>query len=211
MENVTHNTLPPMDYARDTVNAWLTEFPVALRLLTSLPSLGDDCKVELQEDLSRQKHSLSIKNLQRLTRYHRLASEISASAVEKKTEENVRNFYYVGTLLTHEKDPSKLSALARFLGSSSTSALRSEVATRDSMALFFKLEDFMHVPDSQAHPSGNWFAVHKSGQALIRPHQSFLNCENFWALKRERRLARQDTGELQWRLEDFQRNAKGTA
>jgi len=66
----------------------------------------------------------------------------------------------------------------------------------------------MHVPDSQAHPSGNWFAVHESGQALIRPHQSFLNCENFWALKRERRLARQDTGELQWSLEDFQRNAK---
>ena len=63
MENVTHNTLPPMDYARDTVNAWLTEFPVSLRLLSSLPNLGDDCKVELQEDLFRQTHSISIKNL----------------------------------------------------------------------------------------------------------------------------------------------------
>ena len=35
-----------------------------------------------------------------------------------------------------------------------------------------------------------------------------MDCEIFWALRRERRLARKDTGELQWGLEDFQRNAK---
>ena len=37
---------------------------------------------------------------------------------------------------------------------------------------------------------------------------SYMECEKFWSLARERKLARKDTAELCWRLEDFQRNAK---
>ena len=62
MGHVTHNTLPLMDYDRDAVNAWLSEFPIVLRLKSSSPTLSDNCEVELQDEVFRQTYSISIKD-----------------------------------------------------------------------------------------------------------------------------------------------------
>ena len=206
-EQVTHNTLPTMDYDRHAVNAWLTEFPIQLQVKSSSATLSDNCHVELQDVLLRQTHSITIKDLKKLTSYHKLASEIAAASATA-TPTKVCNFFYVGTLLTHESDVHKLAVMLRFLKSSSMGAGRSPLSSQDKKALSFNLADFMHVPESQFHNSGNWIAAFKSGGINVRKHQSYTDCEAFWSLRRERRLTRRGTGELEWRLDDFHRNAK---
>jgi hypothetical protein len=108
----------------------------------------------------------------------------------------------------HEQAPAQSSALARFFASASARTERVQVSLQDEVATFFKLADYMHVPASQGHSSGGWLVEYKSGKSDIRQHLSFMDCEKFWPLARERKLARRDTAELCWRLEDFQRNAK---
>ena len=84
MEDVKHNTLPLKDYAINAVNAWLTEFPIFLQLKSASPTFSDNCQVELQDELLQQTHSISIKDLKRLTGYHKLASEIATATAAKK-------------------------------------------------------------------------------------------------------------------------------
>ena len=161
-----------MDSGIEAVKAWLTEFPIFLRLKSAFPILDNHCQVELQDDLAQQTHSISIRDLKRLTTYHKLASEIATMATAEEPD-SICNFFYIGTLMTHENDPAKLAVLLRFLRNSSTGELRSHLSPQNQTALPFKLADFMHVPDSQSHPSGNWLIVLKSGKMSVRPHRSY--------------------------------------
>ena len=68
----------------DAVNAWLTEFPIFLQLKSASPTFSDNCQVELQDEILQQTHSISIKDLKRLTSYHKLASEIATATAAKK-------------------------------------------------------------------------------------------------------------------------------
>jgi hypothetical protein len=208
MENVRHNTLPPMDFVRDTVQAWLQEIPMSLRLTSSSPKLADDCSIELESELFHQKHSMSIKDLRELVKYHRHALEISEALIGPNLERTVRNFFYIGVLPKNNEEPATLARLARFLATSSARAMPVQVCLQKQIASFFSLEDYMHVPAAQVHTSGNWLVEKTSGTTQLRKRQSFVDFEKMWALRKERRLAREDTAELHWRLTDFQRNAK---
>ena len=148
------------------------------------PAFSDSCQVELHNDLLQQTHSISIRDLKRLATYHKLASEI---ATMDTTEEpnSICNFFYIGTLLSHEEDPTKLAILLRFLRNTSPGELRSHLST----GLTFKLADFMHVPDSQTDPSGNWLIVFKSGRMSVRPHRSYVDCKQFYKVEYKRRKA----------------------
>ena len=68
----------------------------------------------------------------------------------------------------------------------------------------FNLADYMHVPDGQARI---WLWETNAAQTQARK-MSLTDCENFFAVWRERRkLARRDTAEIIWKLEDFHRHA----
>ena len=142
--------------------------PILLRITT----LNARCQVELQNDLLRQTHSISIRDLKRLTTYHKLASEIAAMATAEEPD-SICNFFYIGTLLTHEKEPAKLALLHRFFTNYPTYKLQSHLSSHEQTALPFKLSDFMHVPDRQTLPSGNWLVVFKSGRTSVRSHTSY--------------------------------------
>ena len=176
METVTHDSLPLMVYDIDTVRAWLSKFPISLRLKSSSPTHTDHCQVEIQDEFLQQTHSISIKDLKRLTSYHKLASEI-ATATAAKNNDLIRNFFYIGTLLTRENDPSKLAIMLRFFRNSSAGRLHSDLSSQNNTALPFKLADFMHVPDSQTDPSGNWLIVFKSGKIRVQTRKSHRDCE----------------------------------
>ena len=204
-EMVRHNYLPPLDYVRNVVQSWLSEIPIPLQLLSSSPRLSDDSQVELQDDCFGQKHSILIRDLRTLVRYHKLASKISASSDKR----NITNIFYAGRLPKHEKEPDKCSALARFIAccfSAHASSVRTSL--QKQVATFFTLAEYMHVPASQGHSSGSWLVDRNPGKAEMRSKLSFMECEKFWVLSRERKIDRKDTAELCWRLEDFQRKAK---
>ena len=205
MGNVTHNTLPLMDYDRDAVNAWLSEFPIVLRLKSSSPTRGFhlSCEVELQDEVFRQTYSISIRDLKRLTCYHRRASEIAAGAADFETGYTLRNCFYIGKLLWNEKNNSTKMAILFRLFTKSSGRLNRE----GQEILAFKLADFMHLPDSQSHSTGNWLTEHTSGKIGVSCG-SFTDCEKFYAIRRERRLTKSLSGELEWKLSDFQRIAK---
>ena len=154
MENVTHNKLPQMNYTSDDVHSWLTEFPIFLQLKSSSTTFSDTCRVELQDELLQQTHSMSIKDLKRLSGYHQLASDV-------EEHDLICNYFYIGTLLTHDDDPSKLDDMLRFFRNCSMGKLHSHSSSQDQTALPFKIADFMHVPDNQSHPSGNWLVMFK--------------------------------------------------
>ena len=179
MQNVTHDTFPLMVYDIDTVKAWLSKFPILLRLKSSSPTHFDHCQVEIQDEFLQQTHSISIRDLKRLTNYHKLATEIVTAAVAKETDE-IYSFYYIGTLLTHENDPAKLAVMHRFFTNPSTSKLHSHLSSQEQTALPFKLADFMHVPDRQTLSSGNWLMVFKSGGMSVRSHTGYNEFEKLY-------------------------------
>ena len=195
METVTHDTSLLMVCDIDTVRAWLSQFPISLRLKSSSPTHFDHCQVEIQDKFLQQTHSISIRDLKRLTNYHKLAAEIVTATVAKEADE-IYDFYYIGTLLTHEKDPSKLAVMHRFFTNLSTSKLHSHLSSQLQSALPFKLADFMHVPDRQTHPSGNWLIVFKSGRTRVRSRTSYKELEKLY-----RQLLRRD------RIKPGKRNA----
>ena len=179
MAAVAHDTQKGI--TNNDINASLKDFPILLQMK---PAFSDNCQVELHNDLLQQTHSISIRDLKRLATYHKLASEI---ATMDTTEEpnSICNFFYIGTLLSHEEDPTKLAILLRFLRNTSPGELRCHVST----GLTIKLADFMHVPDSQTDPSGNWLIVFKSGRTSVRPHKSYVDCRQFYSVKYKRRKA----------------------
>ena len=60
----------------------------------------------------------------------------------------------------------------------------------------FKLAEYMHVPDGQAHASEVWLWATNAAQTQARK-MSWTDCENFFAVWRERRkLARRDTAAI---------------
>ena len=160
MANVTHNKLPQMNYTIDDVHTWLTKFPIFLQLKSSSTTFSDNCRIELQDELSKQTHSMSIKDLNRLSAYHQIASGMEEQRL-------IRNYFYIGTLLTRDDDHFKPDDLLRFFRNCSHSS------SQDPTALPFKLADFMHVPDNQAQPSGNWLIVFKSGKLMVRRGTSY--------------------------------------
>ena len=188
METVTHDSSPLMVYDIDTVRDWLSKFPISLRLKSSSPTHFDHCQVEIQDKFLQQTHSISIMDLKKLTNYHRLAAEIVTATVAKKADE-IYDFYYIGTLLTHEKDPSKMAVMRRFFTNLSTSKFHSHLSSQLQSALPFKLADFMHVPDRQTHPSGNWLIVFKSGRTTVRSRTSYKELEKLYRqlLRRDRK------------------------
>ena len=131
MEDFKHNTSPLKDYAIDAVNAWLTEFPIFLQLKSASPTFSDNCQIELQDELLQQTHSMSIKDLKRLRDYHQLASDI-------EEHDLICNYFYIGTLLTHDDDPSKLDDMLRFFRNCSMGKLHSQTSSQDQTALPFK-------------------------------------------------------------------------
>ena len=183
MAAVAHDTQKGI--TNNDINASLKDFPILLQMK---PAFSDNCQVELHNDLLQQTHSISIRDLKRLATYHKLASEI---ATMDTTEEpnSICNFFYIGTLLSHEEDPAKflakLAIVHRFLRNTSPGELRSHIST----GLTIKLADFMHVPDSQTDPSGNWLIVFKSGRTSVRPHKSYVDCRQFYSVAYKRRKA----------------------
>ena len=211
MADVTQNILTVMGF--DAIYASLTEFPVLLRINPAFRPLCDRCKVELHNDVLQQKHSISIRDLKRLTSYHKLASEITTLAAAEKRE-SICNFFYIGSLLTNENDPAKLAILLRFLKNSSTSKLRSHLSTKNQAAFPFELADFMHIPDSQTHPSGNWLIVFKSGKMTVRRHRSYKDCRQIYSVEYKRMRAAGDillnyNGRFYQTVYNFCNNYKG--
>ena len=107
---------------------------------------------------------MSIKDLNRLSGYHQIASE-------KEEQGLIRNYFYIGTLLTRDDDHFKPDDLLRFFRNCSHSS------SQDQTTLPFKLADFMHVPDNQAQPSGNWLIMFKSGELMVRRSTSYTKCK----------------------------------
>ena len=107
MENVAHNKLPLMNYNINDVHSWLTEFPIRLQLKSPSTTFSENCRVELHDELLQQTHSMTIKDLKRLTGYHQLASDLQEHDI-------ICKYFYIGTLLTHDDDPSKLNDMLRF-------------------------------------------------------------------------------------------------
>ena len=186
MENVSHDTVPLMGIDIDTVRVWLSKFPVSLILKSSSPTHFDHCQVEIQDEFLQQTHSLSIRDLKRLTNYHKLATEIVTAAITKETDE-LSEIYYIGTLLTHEKELANLPHLQRFFTNYHTYKLQSQLSSHEQTALPFKLSDFMHVPDRQTLPSGNWLVIFKSGRTSVQSHTSYTDMEKLY-----RQLLRRD-------------------
>ena len=179
METVTHDSSLLRVYDIDTVRDWLSKFPISLRLKSSSPTHFDHCQVEIQDKFLQQTHSISIRDLKRLTNYHKLAAEIVTATAAKETDE-IYDFYYIGTLLTHEDEPAKLAVMHRFCTNPSTSKLYSHLSSQEQTTLPFKLADFMHVPDRQTLPNGNWLMVFKSGETSVRSHTSYNDIERLY-------------------------------
>ena len=173
MQHVTHNRLPLMNYTIDDVKSWLTEFPIVLQLKSSSTTFSDYCRVELQDELLQQTHSMSIKDLKRLRDYHQLASDI-------EEHDLICNYFYIGTLLTHDDDPSKLDDMLRFFKNCSTDKLHSHSSPHDHTALPFEIADFMHTPDNLTDPSGNWLIMFNSGKLMVRQRKSYANCKELY-------------------------------
>ena len=173
MVKVTHNKLPQMNYTIDDVHTWLTKFPIFLQLKSSSTTFSDNCRIELQDELFQQTHSMSIKDLKRLSGYHQLASDI-------EEHDSICNYFYIGTLLTHDDDPSKLDDMLGFFRNCSTGKLHSHSSSQDQTAIPFKIADFMHVPDNITQPSGNWLIMFKSGKLMVRPSKSYAKCEKLY-------------------------------
>ena len=171
-----------MNYTIDDVNSWLTEFPIFLQLKSSSTTFSENCRVELQDELLQQTHSISIKDLNRLSGYHHLARDIEETDL-------ICNYFYIGTLLTHDDDPSKLDDTLRFFKDCSMCKLHSHSSSQDQTAFPFKIADFMHIPDNLTEPSGNWLIMFNSGKLMVRQSKSYANCKElytqFLRLKRE--------------------------
>ena len=103
MAAVAHDTQKGI--TDNDINASLKDFPILLQMK---PAFSDNSQVELHNDLLQQTHSISIRDLKRLATYHKLASEIATMATTEEPD-SICNFFYIGTLLSHEEDPTKLA------------------------------------------------------------------------------------------------------
>ena len=82
-----------------------------------------------------------------------------------------------------------MAVMNRFFTNLSTSKLHSHLSSQEQTALPFKLADFMHVPDRQTLPSGNWLIVFKSGRTRVRSRTSYKELEKLYRqlLRRDRK------------------------